>query len=439
VVTRCFGVITSSWDIFLGKLAAYKERFGHCNVESDWDEDTYLAGWVTTQRGRKKKGALSSERIERLDALGFVWNWHKVKSDETWMKWYRELEAYTREHGNPHVPRSHSNSKLKNWVLIQRQRRKGTLKYKEGCNLMTDEQMQLLDKIGFRWDAREGQWKERLKQLKLFKEENGHCNVQRFNCSDDEFLSWVKTQRLLSSDGNIDANRKAQLDELGFFELEKINPWEVMYEKLKQYHAINGNVHVPNKWKDDLKLAFWVSQQRQKRKKNLLSHDQIQLLDSLGFIWYQRRRGRWEDRFDEVVEFKAKSGHCDIPLNYPVNPKLGQFVNSMRTRRKNGSLSADRIAKLDAIGFNWVSSRKILVGGEGITEEWQVAFDNLLEYYKAHGNCSVPNTWSENPKLGRWVRYQRYLKKQNKLHPKRQEKLDEIGFNWNFDKKDKYK
>jgi predicted helicase len=42
VVTRCFGAIISSWDVYFGKLAAFKDRFGHCNVETDWNEDPYL-------------------------------------------------------------------------------------------------------------------------------------------------------------------------------------------------------------------------------------------------------------------------------------------------------------------------------------------------------------------------------------------------------------
>ena len=28
------------------------------------------------------------------------------------MKWYRELENYASEHGNPHVPRGHKNTKI---------------------------------------------------------------------------------------------------------------------------------------------------------------------------------------------------------------------------------------------------------------------------------------------------------------------------------------
>ena len=54
------------------------------------------------------------------------------------------------------------------------------------------------------------------------------------------------------------------------------------------------------------------------------------------------------------------------------------------TQRNNGTLSADRIAKLDALGFVWASSRKTLVDGEGISADWQARFDELLRYKETH-------------------------------------------------------
>jgi hypothetical protein len=86
-----------------------------------------------------------------LEGLGFVWNWQKQKGQETWMKWYRELENYAREHGNPHVPRTHGNTKLASWVWIQRIRRD---KPYANAPQLTNEQVALLDKLGFRWSIK---------------------------------------------------------------------------------------------------------------------------------------------------------------------------------------------------------------------------------------------------------------------------------------------
>jgi superfamily II DNA or RNA helicase len=438
VVTRCFGAIISSWDMYFGKLAAYKDRFGHCNVETDWDEDFYLGKWVATQRIRKNKNALSSEQIARLNTLGFVWNWQEHKGQETWMKWYRELEKYTLENGNPHIPKRHPNSKLASWVWIQRQRRKGTYKTKGAFDLITDEQIHLLDALGFHWDARYDRaseyWLKGLEQLKKFREQHGHCNLSKVDKCDDSLKAWASYQRARIAQGKIDPDQKAQLDALEFSSTRDAvdYDWQQKYERLKQYHAANGNSDVPNRWPEDVKLASWVSQQRQRRKNNQLSQDGVSLLDELKFTWHFRERGSWEDRLTELIQFKAKNGHFEVPLNCTEVPKLGRFVRNMRAKLNNGTLLPDRIAQLDAIGFNWVSSKKVLVGGGGITAEWQAIYDELLEYYEANGSCNVPYMWPQNPRLSHWVSRQRYLKKQNKLHPKRVKKLNEIGFSWNL-------
>jgi superfamily II DNA or RNA helicase len=441
VVTRCFGAIISSWDVFFGKLASYKDRFGHCNVETDWDEDSYLGKWVVTQRIRKKKNALSSEQIARLNTLGFVWNWQELKGQETWMKWYRELEKYTLENGNPHIPARHPNSKLASWVWIQRQRRKGTYKTKGAFDLITDEQIHLLDALGFHWDARYGRaseyWLKGLKQLKKFREQHGHCNLSKVEKCDDRLKAWASYQRARIAQDKIDPDHKAQLDALDFSSTRDAIDyhWHQMYERLKQYHAANGNSDVPNQWPEDIKLASWVSQQRQRRKNNLLSQEEVCLLDELEFTWQFRERGNWDDRLSELIQYKAKNGNFEAPLNCAEFPKLGRFVRNMRAKLNNGTLLPDRIAKLDAIGFNWVSSKKVLVGGGGITAEWQAIYDELLEYYEVHGSCDVPYMWPENPRLAHWISRQRYLKKQNKLHPNREKKLNEIGFGWNIERK----
>ena len=357
VTTRCFERLISSWDTFFGKLAAFKERFGHCNVRSDWKKDPGLGSWVSAQRARRDKGTLSEEQVARLSGLGFEWEWRALKTQENWMRWYRELKAYAKEHGNPHVPKLHANTKLAGWVWTQRIRRKKD--YKEALKL-TKEQVALLDTLGFAWNPREERWASRLEKLKLFKEQHGHCEVGLVADGDKDLFSWVSQQRSKLASGKLESERKAQLDAIGFPWVSEIsaNKWTEMYERLKIHHAQHGNADVPHRWKADPKLAAWVSDQRQRRKKGLTTDAQVRRLDELKFTWQHRERGSWADRFAEVAAFKAKHGHCEIPLHYPADPKLGRFVNAMRSHRKRGKVSPDRIAKLDAVGFLWASSRK---------------------------------------------------------------------------------
>jgi hypothetical protein len=139
--------VNNSWLEALEALRKFKERTGHCNV-STYEEDISLGRWVVSQRVRRKKGILSVDQIRLLDELGFVWDFQAQKAQETWMKWYLELENYVREQGDSQVPRTYANTKLASWVWIQRaQRKKG---------IWTNDQIQLLDELGFVWSVRKG-------------------------------------------------------------------------------------------------------------------------------------------------------------------------------------------------------------------------------------------------------------------------------------------
>jgi hypothetical protein len=61
------------WEYHFAKLLAYKKRFGHCVVQSHWEEDRCFGHWVSNQRIFRRKGLLSQERIDRLEQLGFKW------------------------------------------------------------------------------------------------------------------------------------------------------------------------------------------------------------------------------------------------------------------------------------------------------------------------------------------------------------------------------
>ena len=66
-----------------------------------------LGYWVSTQRAEYKKfqagetSGMTAERIQRLEAEGFVWN----QLDDLWDTRFSELEEYKQEHGHCNVPK----------------------------------------------------------------------------------------------------------------------------------------------------------------------------------------------------------------------------------------------------------------------------------------------------------------------------------------------
>ena len=61
----------------------------------------------------------------------------------------------------------------------------------------------------------------------------------------------------------------------------------------------------------------------------------------------------------------------------------------------------------------------------------------VAAYKAAHGDCSVPQGWAEDPPLARWVAHQRQGKKKldcgepsKGMTVARVAELDKLGFNW---------
>ena len=72
VATRCVENLYAPWDMWLGKLKVFEERFGHCNVISTLGGGSWTCRWVSAQRVRRKKGLLDDEQIQDLDRAGLL-------------------------------------------------------------------------------------------------------------------------------------------------------------------------------------------------------------------------------------------------------------------------------------------------------------------------------------------------------------------------------
>jgi hypothetical protein len=108
------------------------------------------------------------------------------------------------------------------------------------------------------------------------------------------------------------------------------------------------------------------------------------------------RNSQWLDRFRQLCEFKVEFGHCRVPNRY--NPTLGAWFSYQR----KSPMTPEHIRALNGIGFEWGTSKIELAS------IWTVRFQQLCEFKAQFGDCLVPRKYSANPKLGRWVKNQRY-------------------------------
>ena len=144
----------------------------------------------------------------------------------------------------------------------------------------------------------------------------------------------------------------------------------------------------------------------------------------------------WNDRYDELDVYKNKHGNCLVPQRYSKNKALGKWVDTQRTqyslrnKGKHSHLTEERIKLLEDLGFEWSPQ----------DNSWNDRYDELVEYKAEHGNCLVPQRYSKNKALGRWVDTQRTqyrLRNEGKhsfLTEERIKKLEDLGFVWSVKK-----
>ena len=190
--------------------------------------------------------------------------------------------------------------------------------------------------------------------------------------------------------------------------------WNARFKELLDYRSEHGDCDVPV---TQGKLGQWVRSQRRAYRAESLAQDRIGRLSSIGFKWKQKGPNvPWETRFDELVQYKAKHGDCDVPTK---QGKLGTWVGTQRGAYRDDKLEQGCIDRLNSIGFKWrVVKEKV---------PWDTQFKELVQYKAKHGDCKVSDR--QGP-LGRWVRHQRESYKKNRLSQDSIDRLNGIGFDW---------
>jgi predicted RNA-binding protein YlxR (DUF448 family) len=217
----------AAWQEGYEQLKLYLEENKHIMVPRGFvtkDNNFKLGDWVMAQRiefkvARKKKDAKGaggrghfgfyaegSERVNLLSELGFVWDpW-----EAAWREGYEQLKLYRKANEHVTVPFgfvTKDDFKLGHWVQNQRQAFKEAQKKKDakgaggrgpfGYYVEGSERVNLLDELGFVWDAREAAWREGYEQLKLYRKANECVMVPRRFVTKDNFKlgEWVQDQR----------------------------------------------------------------------------------------------------------------------------------------------------------------------------------------------------------------------------------------------------
>ena len=125
---------------------------------------------------------------------------------------------------------------------------------------------------------------------------------------------------------------------------------------------------------------------------------------------------------------------------------MGMWVGHQRAAKKrldagepNRWITAERVAKLDALEFEWSPPNygTFLAGRHANEAGWEAMRAKLVAFKAEHGHCRVPKIHTADLKLGRWVARQRVYKKKldagdsnPRMTVEREAKLEALGLEW---------
>ena len=141
---------------------------------------------IESKRKTMATMSMTLERVEKLEAIGFVWN----HNDENWQRNYNKLVQFNREHGHTFVPIKYTaDPSLGLWVSCQRYA-------KTSCAAdsprMTPERERLLNEVNFVWDAHEARWHQFYNEYSSFTQRTypGKAPLQKYR----QLYDWHRRQ-----------------------------------------------------------------------------------------------------------------------------------------------------------------------------------------------------------------------------------------------------
>lgn len=430
---RLNDTLTASWDIMYVHAKKYADTYGSLDIPNTYKtpEGYSLGHWIFTQRGIYRgvlPGVLSRDRIDKLNAIGMLWD---SASDRSWKRFYAAAKEYVRRSGNLRVPANYISDgvRLGSWIANLRAYRKNCIRGK----FLTDERIAALDALGMVWDVPDYLWERNYNAAMLYYREHGNLNVPVGYAAKDgtplgAWLNKLRTDKA-SETLRITEEQAAQLDKLGMVWEKKFNrAWERGFEAARDYFDAHGDLGAPFNYvtPSGVKLGAWLCNQRDAYRAGKIKPKRAQRLERIGMVW--QKEDPWELRFALAEAYYREHGNLNVPGNYSVDGiGLGKWVNeqkqSYRGNRPKQPLTEAQIKRLESIGIEWRNANEAA---------WDRRYAAVKAYFDEHGDIEIPKelVLSDGRTVGSWIKKQRTAKRNGKLTARQIEKLDAVGMVW---------
>lgn len=340
----------------LERLRAFVKREGHAKVPFRHYEGAFGLGyWVSGQRERHRKGALTAERIRLLQNTP-GWSW--APFDDLFRQTVAAMREFARQHGHA-IPAQGSVFRgfdLGAWATDVRVRR--------NRGRLSPERQRVLESIpGWSWAPRSDGFEKALELLLAFARERGHARVSHgLSPSGFTLGRWVVKQRAGYRAGRLSQDRRRRLERVpGWTWAPLDDKFHVGLRLLKRFAKRVGHGRVPaDHVVDGIPLGQWVNTRRYEQRHGVLSQAHRRLLEAIpGWSW-SPREVKFQEGLERLREFGTRQGHVRVPYDCVLARfRLGAWVSSVRAQYGRGTLASHKRRLLEKVpGWSWPRSRR---------------------------------------------------------------------------------
>ena len=302
----------------------------------------------------------------------------------------------------------------------------------------------------------EAKWSGYFQELLDYLEEHGNTLVPAVHEENPSLGIWVSNQRTFYKDNKLSPERIEKLNEIEFVWDAQKAQWLEYFEQLLQYKKEHGDTLVSQDYGDNPSLGKWVHTQRSNYHANKLSPQQIEKLNEVEFVW-DPLKAQWWERFEELKEYRRDHGDTLVPVNYPANPSLGNWVSTQRyeyrkfVAKKKLEEDGSKLQNLDEPEIEKISNSytrmteeriRLLEAEDFIWDPldcaWTMKYDEMSEWIALNGHGAIRVSKKQYSSLATWAQrqremYKKYLNREKIRLPKeaieeRIEKPKKAGF-----------
>ncbi len=319
--------------------------------------------------------------------------------ESPWEFTYETLCRYIAEYGDfPFYDVCYEGIYLGKWCTAQRmQQRNGA---------MSSARKQKLDEIGFIWDQKEERWYHHYHLLIEYMKEYGKMPSNDAVYQGYRLGAWCSAQRTMAGNGKLSAERKQNLDEIGFIWNQKEEKWYRYYDRMKQYIEKYGSFptkKITNDCEELYDLYVWRFTQMHNYQQGYLSEQQIELLEELGFDFSKKSNAdKWAENYEKLKQYIAEYGRFPTKSDAEIDVeiyKIYKWISWLRRKNEEGKLSEEQIRKMNALYFIW----------DKRADFWETNFALLCQFYTENGRPPSCKIKINGRAVGQW--YHKHIRK----------------------------